>query len=182
MARLPYVDPATASEPVREVFAQLPVHLNVFKLMALAETCFRPLLRLGTAILGRQKLSPKLRELAILRVAALCGARYEWVQHVPIAKHTGVSDAQVTALERGAIDAACFDASERAVLRLAGELVEGVRAEDKTFADVAQRFSPQEIVELILTTGYYRMLATLMETAAIDLDPPAGTKVVEALR
>jgi alkylhydroperoxidase family enzyme len=182
MARLPYVDPATASEPVREVFEKLPVHLNVFKLMALAETCFRPLLRLGTAILGRQKLSPKLRELAILRVAALSGARYEWVQHVPIAKHSGVSDVQVAAVERGTIDAACFDASERAALRLAGELVEGVRAQDKTFAEIAQRFSPQEIVELILTTGYYRMLATLMETAAIDLDPPVGTKVVDALR
>jgi 4-carboxymuconolactone decarboxylase len=182
MARLPYIDLATASEPVREVFAQLPVHLNVFKLMAQAETCFRPLLRLGTAILGRQKLSPKLRELAILRVAALSGARYEWVQHVPIAKHVGATDTQVAAIERGGIDAPCFDATERAALRLAGELVEGVRAKDATFGELAQRFSPQEIVELILAVGYYRMLATLMETAAIDLDPPAGTKVVDAIR
>ena len=182
MARLPYIDLATASEPVREVFDRLPVHLNVFKLMALAETCFRPLLRLGTAILGRQKLSSKLRELAILRVAALSGARYEWVQHVPIAKHVGATDAQVAAIERGGIDAPCFDATEQAALRLASELVEGVRATDATYGEVAQRFSPQEIVELILAVGYYRMLATLMETAAIDLDPPAGTKVVDAIR
>ena len=182
MARLPYIDPTTASEPVREVFAQLPVHLNVFKLMAQAETCFRPLLRLGTAILARQKLSPKLRELAILRVAALSGARYEWVQHVPIAKHVGATDDQVAAIERGVIDAPCFDATERAALRLASELVEGVCPKDATYGEVAQRFSPQEIVELILAVGYYRMLATLMETAAIDLDPPAGTRVVDATR
>ncbi|HYB12988.1 MAG TPA: carboxymuconolactone decarboxylase family protein [Myxococcota bacterium] len=182
MARLPYIDLAKASEPVREVFAQLPVQLNVFKLMALAETCFRPLLRLGTAILARQKLNAKLRELAILRVAALSGARYEWIQHVPIAHHVGATDDQVAALERGSIDAPCFDATERAVLRLTGELVEGVRARDATYDEVAQRLSPQEIVELILAVGYYRMLATLMETAAIDLDPPAGTKVVGALR
>ena len=182
MARLPYVDPATASEPVREVFARLPVHLNIFRLMALAETCFRPLLSLGTAILGRQKLSSKLRELAILRVAALSGARYEWVQHVPIAKHVGATDDQVAALERGETEAPCFDATERIVLRLVRELVEGVRASDATFAEVAQRLSAQEIVELILATGYYRMLATLMESAAIDLDPPAGTRVVDAIR
>jgi alkylhydroperoxidase family enzyme len=150
--------------------------------MAQAQTCFRPLLRLGTAILGRQKLSAKVRELAILRVAALSGARYEWVQHVPIAKHVGAADDQVTAIERGMIDAPCFDATERAALRLASELVEGVRAKDATYTDVAQRFSPQEIVELILAVGYYRMLATLMETAAIDLDPPAGTRVVDAIR
>ncbi len=182
MARLPYIDPATASEPVREVFARLPVHLNIFKLLALAESCFRPLLSLGTAILGRQKLNSKLRELAILRVAALSGARYEWIQHVPIAKHVGATDAQVAAIERGGIDAPCFDATEHAVLRLATELVEGVRVTDTTYSEIALHFSPQETVELILAVGYYRMLATLMETAAIDLDPPAGTRVVDAIR
>jgi alkylhydroperoxidase family enzyme len=182
MARLPYVDLASASEPVREVFARLPVHLNIFKLMAQAETCFRPLLRLGTAILGRQKLPSKLRELAILRVAALSGARYEWVQHVPIAQHVGAKDDQVAAIERGEIEAPCFDATERAALRLASELVEGVRARDATYAEVARWLCPQEIVELIVAVGYYRMLATLMETAAIDLDPPAGTRVVDAIR
>jgi hypothetical protein len=42
------------------------------------------------------------------------------------------------------------------------------------------RFSPREIVELILTVGYYMMIARLMETAQIDLDEPAGTAVMEA--
>jgi alkylhydroperoxidase family enzyme len=182
MARLPYIDLAKTSDPVREAFSKLPVQLNVFKLMALAETCFRPLLRLGTAILARQKLSSKTRELAILRVAALSGARYEWVQHVPIAKQVGATDPQVAALEGGEIEAPCFDAAERAALRLTSELVQGFRGTDATFGEIAQHFSPQEIVELILAVGYYRMLATLMETAAIDLDPPAGTKIVGALR
>ncbi len=182
MARLPYVDPATAPEKVREAFERLPVRLNVFKLMALASTCFRPLMRLGAAILGQQKLSAKLRELAILRVAAQTGARYEWVQHVPIGRSVGVTDAQVAALEAGQIEAGCFDDVERAVLRFTSELVSGVRASDAAFAGVSAHLSPQEIVELLLAAGYYRMLATLMETAAIDLDPPAGTKVVDSLR
>ena len=73
MARLPYVDPATASEDVRTLLERLPVRLNVFRMMAHAENDFRPLVGLGTAILGRQKLSPKLRELAILRVAGIPG-------------------------------------------------------------------------------------------------------------
>ena len=182
MARLPYVDPATAPEHVRELLERLPVKLNVFRMMANAESDFRPLVGLGTAILGRQKLSPKLRELAILRVAALSPARYEWVQHVPIAQATGAADAQIAALERGDIAADAFDPLECAVLRFTTEVVRDVRASDATFAELARRLSAQEIVELILTVGYYMMIARLLETTAVDLDPPAGTKVVDAIR
>jgi alkylhydroperoxidase family enzyme len=183
MARLPYVDPATASEPVRELLERMPVHLNIFCMMAHAATNFRPLLRLGTSILTEQQLSGGLRELAILRVAALSPAQYEWVQHVPIAKLMGVTDAQVEALERGDVAAACFGPQEQLVLRFTTELVQGVRASDAVFSEMAQRFSPQEIVELILAIGFYMTMARLMETTAIDIDPPSGDKVVsEALK
>ena len=182
MARLPYVEPATAPEPVRELLERLPVKLNVFRMMAHAETDFRPLVGLGTAILGRQKLSAKLRELAILRVAALSPARYEWVQHVPIAQAMGATPPQVAALERGDIAADVFDSLERVVLRFTTEVVRDVRASEATFAELAQRLSAQEIVELIITVGYYMMIARLLETTAVDLDPPAGTKVVDAIK
>jgi alkylhydroperoxidase family enzyme len=115
-------------------------------------------------------------------VAALSSARYEWVQHVPIAKAAGASDAQVAALERGAIDAPCFGAIERAVLRFTTEVVRDVRASDAAFTEVARDLSPREIVELVLTVGYYMMIARLLETTAVDLDPPAGTAVVDAIR
>ena len=182
MARLPYVEPATAPEHVRELLERLPVKLNVFRMMAHAETDFRPLVGLGTAILGRQKLSAKLRELTILRVAALSPARYEWVQHVPIAQAMGATPPQVAALERGDIAADVFDPLERVVLRFTTEVVRDVRASEATFAELARRLSAQEIVELILTVGYYMMIARLLETTAVDLDPPAGTKVVDAIR
>ena len=182
MARLPYVDPATAPEAVRDVLARLPVSLNIFHMMAHAETSLRPLLGLGTSILAQQQLSPKLRELAILRVARLSPAEYEWVQHVPIALATGATQAQVDALQRGDIEAACFDAIERIVLRFTTEVLRDVRASDATFAELAGRLSPREIVELILTVGYYMMIARLLETTAVDIDQPAGTRVVDALR
>jgi len=182
MARLPYVDPATAPAEVRDILERLPVSLNIFRMMAHAETSFRPLLRLGTAILAQQRLDAKLRELAILRVAALSPARYEWVQHVPIAESTGATRAQVAALERGDIGAPCFDELEQALLRFTTEVVRDVRATDATFATLAAKLSPREVVELILTIGYYMTIARLLETTAVDLDPPAGTKIVDASR
>jgi alkylhydroperoxidase family enzyme len=180
MARLPYVDPETAPEAVRELFARLPARLRIFQIMAHAETCFRPLVALGTAILGRQQLSARLRELAILRVARLSEAEYEWVQHVPIARAAGASEAQVAALERGEVHAPCFDAVERAVLDFTGELVARARPSDAAFEALRPQLSPREIVELVLAIGYYMTVARLIETAQIDLDPPLGTVVAEA--
>jgi alkylhydroperoxidase family enzyme len=182
MARLPYVDPATAPEAVRAVLEQLPVPLNIFRMMAHAESSFRPLLRLGGTILGSQKLDGKLRELAILRVARLSGAEYEWVQHVPIAKDAGATEAQIDALAREDSTADCFDDVERLVLCFTDEVVKDVRASDATFDEMTKRFEPREIVELILAIGFYMTMARLMETTGIDLDPPSGTKVIDALR
>jgi hypothetical protein len=85
MARLPYVDPATAPPRVRQALELVPP-LNVFRTMAHADTAFRPWLRWGGTLLGDLELDPVLRELAILHVARLTPhAEYEWVQHVPIA-------------------------------------------------------------------------------------------------
>lgn len=181
MARLPYVDPATAPAGVRDALAALPVKLNIFRMMAHAETNFRPLLRLGTSILADQQLPAKLRELAILRVARLSHAEYEWVQHVPIAKAVGASEAQVDALARDDVQAACFDPVEALVLRFTTEVVQNVGASEGTFADMQRHFSAREIVELVLAIGFYMTVARLMETTKIDLDPPAGTRVFEAL-
>jgi len=182
MARIPYVEPATAPAAVREVLERLPVKLNIFKLMAHAETNFRPLLQLGTSILSQQQLAGNFRELAILRVAQLSGAEYEWVQHVPIAHATGVTEVQVAALRRSEIDPACFNEVERLLLRFTTEVIRDVGASRNTFAAMQQHFSSREIVELVLAIGFYMTVARLMETTAIDLDPPAGTKVVDSLR
>ena len=181
MARLPYVDPEAAPETVREALARLPVKLNIFRMMAHAETSFRPMLSLGMSILMQQKLSPKLRELIILRVGSLSRARYEWVQHVPIALAAGATEAQIAALERDDVTGP-FDELERAVLRFTTEVVNEVRAGDETFAALAALVSPREVVEVLLTIGYYMMIARVLESTAVDLDPPAGTRIIDAGR
>jgi alkylhydroperoxidase family enzyme len=182
MARLPYVDPTTAPERVRETLAGLAVPLNIFYMMAHAETNLRSLLRLGGTILSKQQLSGRLRELAILRIASISPARYEWVQHVPIAKAAGITASQVKALEAGDVSTDCFDTRDRLVLRFTDEVVRDVRASDETFGLMTKQFPPREIVELTLAIGYYMLIARLLETTGVDLEADAGTKVLDALK
>lgn len=181
MARIPYVEVETAAPKAREVLERLPLKLNIFKMMAHAETNFRPLIRLGTSILSEQQLSARLRELAILRVARLSRAEYEWVQHVPIATMTGVSDEQVAALERDDPGAACFDPVDRVVLQATDEIVRDCGPSDATFAALAAHFSHREIVELVLAVGFYMVMARLMISTRIDVEEAQGHKVVASI-
>jgi alkylhydroperoxidase family enzyme len=147
-----------------------------------AETCFRPFISLGTAILGRQQLDDKIRELVILHVAKLWNGRYERNQHVPIAKAVGATDAEVAAIDAGRIDDDCFNPAEKAILSFTTEVIEFGRASDEKFAAVAAFLSPREIVELVLAIGFYTTVAMLCETTDVDIDPPADTKVIDAAR
>ena len=182
MARLPYVDPEKAPAQIRETLERLPVKLNIFRMMAHAETSFRPMMGLGTSILAQQQLSAKLRELVILRVGSLSNARYEWVQHVPIAKMTGASDEQVAALARDDAAAACFDPVDRVVLRATDEIVRDGGPSDATFAELQSHLSNREIVELVLAVGFYMVMARLMISTRIDIEEAAGHRVLSSIK
>ncbi len=172
MARLPYVDPADAPGDVAKALERLP-QLNIFRMLANADTAFVPWLRWAGALLTDLQLDPLLRELAILRVAQLTPhAEYEWVQHVPIAKAVGATDAQVAAIEAGDVAGEDFNEVEQAVLRFTNEVVKDVRAGDEAFDALAALLPPREIVELLMVIGNYMLVARVMATAELEIDEP----------
>jgi 4-carboxymuconolactone decarboxylase len=178
MARLPYVNPEAASPAVREALDALPA-LNIFRMLAHADSAFVPYLGLGGVLLAQLELDPKLRELAILLVAAHTGAEYEWIQHVGIAKAIGIDDEQIAAVELGDLQAACLGPDARILLRFTHEVLQRPRADDDTFTALRERFPPRQIIELLLVIGSYHMLARVMTTLDIDLDPASGSAVID---
>lgn len=180
MPRIPLVDPATAPDGVRATFAKLSVQLDIFKLMAHAAESFRPLLRLGSSILAKQQLDPRMREYAILLAVKSFGGRYEWVQHVPIAADCGITSKQIAALESGNLDVACFDEKEKAFLAFVDQSIREIRVCDATFEAMVRHFTHRELVETLLTIGYYQMLARLTECTDLEPQAPTGTRVVES--
>ena len=181
MPLIPYADLAHSPQEVREAFARMPRKLNVMKMLANAACDFVPCMRLGGSILGRQKLKPVHRELVILLVSQIEGGAYEWVQHMSVAESVGCSKVQIAAIEAGDLANPCFNDVEKILLRLAREVINDVRAGEETVEEAARYFSPREIVEIIVTCGFYMMLTRLTETTRIDMDTPSGTAVVEEL-
>ena len=182
MARIPYPDLAKASPEVRDMLGRLPAPANIFNMMAHAETCLKPVMKLGGALLGKLQLDPKLRELCLLHAVKLEGSEYEWLQHVPIALDLGATQAQIDALTRGDDRAACFDARETAALVLTREAVVDVRASEAAVAEARRHLPEREIVELILMSGFYIMLARLTETLGVENDPPMGSALVRGIQ
>ena len=179
MARLSLIDPGKTDGEVAKAFASMPVQLNIFRMMAHAETCMIPQMRLGGAILAKQDLTHAHRELLILLVAKIEGGEYEWRQHVPIAEGVGLLQEKITAIEFLDLSATCFDAAELALLAFGRQVIENVRVEDAVFFKMKEHFSEQEIVEAILAIGFYMTMARLTEATQTDLDPAAGMSVFD---
>ncbi|MGE0659488.1 MAG: carboxymuconolactone decarboxylase family protein [Reyranellaceae bacterium] len=167
MARISYYDRAKVSDKLGKIMDSLQPQLNVFRMVANSEPVARGFLKMGNALLDRGKLSPTLRELAILRVGWLSKASYEVYQHERIGRDVGLSEEKLRAIHKGA-DAAEFDEHEKAVLRFTDDVVKNVKASDATFKPVAAFLDAEQIVELTLSIGFYMMVSRFLETLEVD--------------
>jgi 4-carboxymuconolactone decarboxylase len=174
MALLPFVDESKASDKTREILGNTPRKLNVARMIANAsDAVFQNFSRLGNALMTRGKLDKKLREIAILRNARVCGSLYEYTQHVPIAKSTGLSDEQITAIDHWET-AKCFSELERLVLRFTDEVARSIKGTRATLEALQKSLGPGEIVELIMAIGFWGMVARILETTEVELEDFAG--------
>jgi len=181
MPLIPFADTDALPDKAKDAFDRLPRKLNIFRMWANAPDCFVSGMRFGGNILARQKLNAALRELVILLVARLEGGTYEWVQHVPIAEGVGCRKDQIAALEQGRLDDAAFDAREKVLLQFSREVIRDVKASEDAVKAMQKHFSSQEIVEVIMTCGFYMTMARLTETTRVDIDAPGGMAVLSEL-
>jgi alkylhydroperoxidase family enzyme len=174
VARLPYLDPDRAEPRVADALGKAP-DLGVFRMVANAQRAFPAWMRFGGTLLDPDEFDPLLREFAITRVAAMTpGADYEWVQHAQITLDVGGTQEQLDAIQSGELDAAVLGDDGQLVVRFTSQVVRDVTPDEGTFAAMTARFSPREIIHLLLVIGQYMMLGRIMATTQIDLDPPVG--------
>ncbi len=123
------------------------------------------------AIRSRLKLDPRLRELAMLVVAVLNRADYEFVHHAPVFLAAGGTQAQLDALsdpEQAATRADLFDETARAALAVAIPLTRDARVDDDSFERLKSLLPERELVEFVITVAAYNMVSRILVAFGIE--------------
>ncbi len=131
---------------------------------------------LGAGILGREAtIALGLRELMIDRTCALAGAEYEWGVHaLAFGAAASLEERQLRATVHGGSREDCWSPEQRCVLALAEELHETSTVSDELWRQLRERFGDEQIIELVVTAGWYHVIAYLCNALAIAPEPWAA--------
>jgi alkylhydroperoxidase family enzyme len=121
---------------------------------------------------------PHFRELAILRAAIVGDSRFEYSQHLKVARMVGISEDKLAAI-KGWITSDQFDAAERAVMAAADEMVGRNLIEDATFANLKRHFSEAQIMEIVYVVALWRMHGMIVRALHLEYDDDTTARMQE---
>ena len=178
--RLPDLTPADLSDAQRALYDAIvggprgsgPQHFALttadgaltgpFGVMVHEPALGAPLQELGSAIRYATGLTARVREIAILTVAAATGSAFERYAHERVGRAVGLTDSELAALGEGRF--ATDDAVEESAYALCRRLLDGrSRLTDEEYAELAGVLGSTTVTELVVLVGYYRTLAQLLD-------------------
>ena len=116
-------------------------------------------------------LPPRLSEFTILMTARQWTQNYEWDVHAPLAQQGGLKPSIIAAIADGRRPDGMVD-DEDVLYTLCDELHRTQSVSDATYARAVKTFGEQGVVDILGISGYYTMLAMVLNTARTPV--PAG--------
>ncbi|MDZ3830317.1 MAG: carboxymuconolactone decarboxylase family protein [Sphingopyxis sp.] len=143
--------------------------LNIFRTLAHAPTALTAFLGWGNYILSkRNALSPRDRELVILRTGFNCRSGYEWTQHKRIGLDCGLTEEEVERIKTGP-DAPGWSALDRAMLRATDELTADHFVTDASWSALAP-LGDKARMDLVMTVGQYTQVSMILNSFGIQVE------------
>lgn len=134
----------------------------------------RAYLPFNAYLLMHSMLSPRVRELALLRVVHRRDCDYLWSHHVPIARRAGLTDGDIADIRDGDLATAV----DQAVLHAVDDLVDRGTISPPVWDALGRHFSDQQRMDLVFTIGGYELLAMAVNTFGVEDEaamPNAGS-------
>jgi 4-carboxymuconolactone decarboxylase len=151
---------------------------------------FHPLLRspelmtrtraMGDYLRYKSALPPRLSEFVILMTARAWTQQYEWNAHYPIALKAGVKPEIANAIAEG-LRPASMSEDEATLYDFCQELHRDKSVSDATYARAIKAFGEQGVVDTLGISGYYTMLALVLNTARTP-SADNGSPILRPLR
>jgi len=143
--------------------------LNIFATLANHPKLLKRWMVFATHVMSKNTLSPRDRELAILRVGVLCQSPYEFGQHVVIAERCDITPAEIDQVRVGPAHPG-WTPLEVALLTAVDELHEHSRILDDTWATLAAAYSDEQMIDIIFTVGQYHLVSFALNSCGVELD------------
>ncbi|KAG9086863.1 hypothetical protein FRC06_002848 [Ceratobasidium sp. 370] len=116
------------------------------------------------------------RELTILRVAALQSSSYEWGQHETLGRSVGLTSAQLKLIRDPAFSpwgapsaTSVFSAKQLAAMKFTDQSTRLSHVSDEVWAELAKEFTvAQQQTELVLTVASYALVSRFLLAVSVD--------------
>ncbi len=171
MPRIPYADVnrSEMADLVSQITRERGSVLHLYQMLLHSPPIAAGWLAFLTAIRQKSSLPGDLRELVIMRIAAVNGAPYEAAQHAPIARREGLTQQQMDAIPAWKRSDS-FDERQRAVLAYADAMTREIQVPTAIFAAARRSMDDDRMmVELTATIAAYNMVSRFLE--ALEIHP-----------
>ncbi|MGI8754642.1 MAG: carboxymuconolactone decarboxylase family protein [Acidimicrobiales bacterium] len=140
--------------------------MNLFTTLAHHPRLLKRWSAFGGLLLAGGTLSPRDREVLILRTAANCGADYEWGHHLTLGAAAGLTPEEMTTLA-----GATATTVDTLLVQAADELHGDGVISDETWAALAGRYDKQQLIEIPMVVGQYHLVAFTLRSLRIQPEP-----------
>jgi 4-carboxymuconolactone decarboxylase len=141
--------------------------LSIVRLLVQNPALYRSWMPFAMHLITASSLSPREREIVILHTCAFCRGTYDVAQHRLIAQRAGVS---VVDIDAAIGDGAGLSAFERTLIKAVEELAKDHCIADATYAVLAERYTPQQLLDLVFTVGNYVLMSMTTNTFAVKVE------------
>ena len=108
-------------------------------------------------------------ELVILRVAVKMRCWYEWASHVDRGQLSGLSLSEIERVLHGS-EAAAWGERDALLLKAVDELIDERSMSADTQKNLAEHFTPNQVMDVIAIQGMYVTLSCMINTWGLELD------------
>jgi alkylhydroperoxidase family enzyme len=115
------------------------------------------------------EITPRLREIVIMRVAWLNQTDYEWGHHHRYMLNLGMGQEHVQGIKDGP-DALVWSAAESAAIRAVDELTQTRELTDATWAALNANYPVKQIIDILVLLGQYTLLALPFNAVGLRLE------------
>lgn len=169
--RVPPVDPRNFTSEQAELVGDWK-HLVFSRVIVNNPKMYRTFVPHIEAVIAKTSLPPRDRQVIVLRTLATCHDTYELAHHVEISRGAGIGEAEIAAFQSG--DGDCLTDFDRTLIAATDELNRDQRIGDETWARLAERYSVEQLMEVVFAAGLYVTMAMLTKTFGMPLEEPNG--------